>query len=175
MATPQFKELVHFIVNECTHQSRTLGAIRLNKTLWYTDVLAYQETGKSVTGEKYIKRKMGPVPAAILTTIGELQTDGDISTSEPEFQYDVRKYVSLKAPVHVLLTEAERDRARAVLDMVCGHTATAISEITHDIVWAAAADGEEIPLYATLVSELAEIDSDVREWAKPIVAELEAA
>ena len=58
MATEKFKALVHFIVHECQENPSKLGAIRLNKALWYTDVVSFRASGASVTNESYVKRQM---------------------------------------------------------------------------------------------------------------------
>jgi hypothetical protein len=174
MATAKFKALVHFIVHECREHPGRLGAVRLNKTLWYTDVTSYKMNGVSVTGESYVKRKKGPVPAQILATLRELKDEGKILIQEPEFQYDARKFISLMNPNVETLSEEDRVLAKSILDAVCGYTASAISEMTHDNIWDAAAEGEEIPLYATLASELGEVTEDVKTWASSIAAEVDA-
>lgn len=173
MATAKFKALVHFIVHECRDQPSRLGAIRLNKALWYTDVFAYKMNGVSVTGESYVKRKKGPVPAHILTTLRELKDEGKILIQEPEFLYDARKFVSLASPNVESLSDDERVLAKSILQTVCGYTANGISELTHDIIWDAAAEGEEIPLFATLASESGEVTDAVRTWANAVVTEVE--
>jgi hypothetical protein len=84
MATEKFKALVHFIIHECSGHPGKLSAIRLNKTLWYADVAAFRNYGASITGETYVKRKMGPVPSHILSTIEELKSEGKLHVREPE-------------------------------------------------------------------------------------------
>ena len=165
MATEKFKALVHFVVHECRESPARLGAIRLNKTLWYTDVAAYQSAGASVSSETYVKRRMGPAPAHILSTIRELSDEGKILVQEPEGQYDSRKFISLLEPDPGVLSDDEKGLAKHVLSVVLGYTANGISEATHDIIWEAADDGEEIPMYATLAADLGEITDDVRSWA----------
>lgn len=171
MATEKFKALVHFMVHECQDNPSKLGAIRLNKALWYTDVAAYRASGASVTNERYVKRQMGPVPAHILSTIRELQGEGKIHVREPVGRYDSRKFLSLTAPDPAILSDDEKELAKTVLSAVLGYTANAISEMTHDIIWEAADDGEEIPLYATLVSTRGPITDDVKAWARGIIEE----
>lgn len=173
MATTKFKALVHFMVHELRDHPARLGAIRLNKALWYTDVVAYKTNGVSVTGESYVKRKKGPVPAHILATLRELRDEGKIVIQEPEFQFDTRKFISLANPEVESLSVSERELAKSILDTVCGFTANAISEMTHDTIWEAAAEGEEIPLYATLAADIGEVTDDVRTWASAIVHEME--
>lgn len=175
MATEKFKAMVHFIVHECQDNPSKLGAIRLNKTLWYTDVAAYRFAGASVTNEAYVKRKMGPVPSHILATIEELKNEGVLHVREPQGQFDSRKYISLEEPDTGMLSEDEMDLAKEVLSAVLGHTANVISEMTHDIIWEAASDGEEIPMYATLASDRGAIADEAKTWARAIVEELQAA
>jgi hypothetical protein len=175
MTTQKFKALVHFLVHECRDHPGRLGAVRLNKSLWFTDVIAYQTNGASVTGESYVKRQRGPVPAHILAILRELRDEGKILIQEPEFMYDPRKFISLTPPEIESLSDDERALAKAILEDVCGYTANGISDLSHDIIWDAAAEGEEIPLYATLAAELGEVTDDVRRWAESITSELEQA
>jgi hypothetical protein len=173
MATEKFKALVHFMVHECREHPGRLGAIRLNKALWYTDVVAYKMNGVPVTGETYVKRKHGPVPSHILATLRALQEEGKILIREPEHQYDPRKFLALASPEPAHLSDDERELARSILDLVCGYSANEISELTHDIIWNAAAEGEEIPMYATLAASRGEITNEVRAWASGLVQEIE--
>ena len=174
MATEKFKALVHFIVHSCQENPSKLGAIRLNKTLWYTDVASFRASGASVTSESYVKRKMGPVPSHILSTIEELKAEGKLHVQEPKGRYDSRKFISLDEPDTAILSDDERDLAENVLSAVLGYTANAVSEMTHDIIWDAAEDGEEIPMFATLVSETRSLNADIKDWARPILEELRA-
>lgn len=175
MTTEKFKALVHFIVHECREHPHRLGAIRLNKALWYTDVMAFKMNGVPVTGETYVKRERGPVPAHILASLRELKDEGKILIQEPEYQFDTRKYISLMSPSTDILSDEERALASSILDAVCGYTANGISELTHDVIWEAASEGEEIPLKATLVSETGEVTGSVREWAESIIQNIEMA
>lgn len=169
MASAKFKALTHFMIHECADNPKKLGATRLNKSLWYADILAYRATGASITGDKYVKRQNGPVPAEILSTIRELQADGMVAVKEPEAKYEPRQFFSLKHPDTDSLSADEMSMARAVLSDVCNLTTTEVSEATHTSIWAAAAMGEEIPLEATLVGRGGEITEEVANWAISVV------
>lgn len=169
MATSKFKALTHFVINECADDPARLGALRLNKALWHTDVLAYRTSGQSVTGDSYVKRKNGPVPAEILATIRELQDEGLLHVREPQFQFDPRRYISLEDPDTSVLSEQDVALARHVIAYVCGKTTTAISDETHDTIWKAAKDGEPIPLEATLVGRNGEVTPEVSDWAVSVI------
>jgi len=171
MATEKFKALVHFIVDECQDQPSRLGATRLNKALWYADVIAYKLNGVSITGDSYVKREKGPVPKFILATLRELVSEGKVAIKEPEYPFDVRKFLSLETAATDTLSHEEIELAREILSIVCGHTATDISDMTHDQVWEAARIGEEIPLHATLAGLEGAITDNVLSWADDRIAE----
>ena len=80
MNRSKFKALVHYVIGK-TDSSR-LGAIRLNKILWYVDTLTYRAEGASVTGGAYVKRQFGPVPKQILSMLGELEHENAIVIRE---------------------------------------------------------------------------------------------
>lgn len=164
----KFKALVHFIIHQCRARPSELGAVRLNKALWFSDVTAYRVDGKPITTEKYVKRQFGPVPRRVLHALERLQMESAIAIMEPEHEFDTRKYVSLKPPSSTLLNDREKYITSVVLESVLGHTANEISEMSHDHIWEAAFEGEEIPLAATLGSP-GEITSESLVWAAEVV------
>ena len=171
----KYNALVHYIIDECKAHPERLGAIRLNKVLWFSDVIAYQTEGASITGETYLKRKLGPAPRHILNRLRDLKDTGAIAIKEPEYVYDSREFYSMQSPETDILSENEKRLARVVLSALLGRTANAVSEMSHDILWEVAEDDEEIPLHATLVSQPGRITPDMIEWAKEVALALEAA
>ena len=61
------------------YDPRKLGAVKLNKVLWLADFRAYLHFGKPITGVRYIKRRVWPVPKPILPVLRELEEDGILS------------------------------------------------------------------------------------------------
>lgn len=171
MASEKFKAMLHFIIDECGDAAR-LGAVRLNKICWYSDVFSFKQTGQAITQETYVKRQMGPVPSSVLRGIRELQVSGAIAVSERDFgSHRRRDFMSLRTADVVLLSEYEQHTIRSVTHAICnGHTAASISELTHDQIWEAAAEGEQIPLVATLGALPAEVDDEIMVWADGVVA-----
>ena len=161
----KLKALAQYLIFECA-DPKQLGAIRLNKAIWFTDLAFFAATGKPVTEAVYVKRKHGPVPRDIRRALNTLVREEKIEIQEPEYPYDTRKFKSLRPLDHNILSQDEQHCARFTLGAVLGHTATEISEMTHDATWEAAADGEEIPIYAFLGSRHKEITPEVVEWAE---------
>ncbi|MCY4300655.1 MAG: Panacea domain-containing protein [Aestuariivita sp.] len=173
MTNGKFKALVHYIIHQFVDDPSKLGALRLNKALWFIDVIQYQITGTPVTNEKYVKRKKGPVPKTILSTLEKLKSEKKIRIEEPKHQFDSRKLISEIEPKTNVFTEDELELVKWCIDFVCGKTTNEISELTHDRIWEAAIEGEEIPLYATLVSERGIITEKTKKWADSVVKRIE--
>ena len=164
----KFKALVHFVIEEC--DPKQLGAVRLNKILWFSDVMAYRTTGETISGTKYVKRPRGPVPAAVVKTLEDLKTEGRISGRGAVERYDVREFSSLSNADTNLFSNVEMTIVKNIAKDICNnYTAGEISDLSHDVVWEAAAEGEEIPMCATLVSFTGDYRSDVTAWADKVV------
>ena len=161
----KFNSLVHNIIDRCRSYPHRLGAVRLNKVLWFSDVYAYKTLGQSISGEVYVKRERGPVPRRILNALDELREGGAIRIEEPTYHFDTRKFYSLHRPRSNILTEDEEVIVSAVLDGVLGHTANEISEASHGLAWEIAEMGEEIPLSATLAETPGEYTDEIMAWA----------
>jgi hypothetical protein len=177
MASPKFKALVHQIVASCD-DPRSLGATKLNKICWYADTIAYRLHGRSITGETYVKRKHGPVPKSILPAIRELEVDGKIGVREHEYLpgKKVRLFKPLLDPDRKALTDDEHEILDYVIDAVCNHhTAGSISQLSHDAIWDAANEGEEIPMAATLVALPVQLTERASEWGRKLVKSVAAA
>ena len=152
--------------------SSTLGAIRLNKTLWFSGLISYQVSGQTITGETYVKRESGPGPQTILKIISELQDEGKIEVIQPEYKCEPTMYLS-KCPPQWEWTKKEDEHViEFVLDSLLGKTANEISEETHEETWRSARLGEKIPMFATLATGKGEITEAVKEWAVQAVEDL---
>ena len=161
----KFKTLVHFIISKCDDPMR-LGSVRLNKALWFSDVHIYKVEGESITGQVYIRKPRGPVPKQIEECLDALVKDDLIEVKAPGYIFEPWVYRSLHAPDVKCLSNLEQNVAEAVLNHVLGYSATDVSEMSHDLVWKAAVDEEEIPMCATLAVHEGPITSDVLAWAK---------
>jgi hypothetical protein len=164
----KFKDFVHYI---CAHGGNSLGATKLNKILWLLDTFNYVKTGQTVTQSKYVRRKNGPCPKRILPALDELKSEGRIAVGEsPVGPYMKRDYLSLVEPDISGMSKDEMELAQFLINYVCEtHTANSISDFTHDIIWEAAQDGEEIPMEATLAANAGDITVKHLEWADAII------
>lgn len=170
MDREKFKSLVHYICWKCDDPSK-LGATKLNKIVWYAEKTAFLRLGASMTGAKFVKREYGPVPAAIIPVLDELQKESAIVIRHVHlFDYPKKEYISLTEPNIDNFSGKEISILDNVIEGVCqNHTAATISNTTHDEIWDLAEIGEEIPLYAVL-GKRAEICEEDIAWAKEQIA-----
>jgi hypothetical protein len=167
----KFKALVHYVCDQAPNPKR-LGATKLNKILFYSDMEAYLLRRRPITGESYVKRQHGPVPQHVLPTLRELERERALAISEAS-GYNVyrgtfrqRRFYSLRPPN---LSLFDGDEIRIVDEMVraiCNeHSARSISARSHDVIWESAELGEVIP-YFTVYSHFLRSPSDTdRAWA----------
>lgn len=167
----KLEALVHYVCYK-SHDPAALGAVKLNKILWYADVLTYVGKGKPITGETYIKRQFGPVPKHIQKVIKRLEDRGDIVVREVEYhEYPKREFIAMTKPDLAIFTPEEVSTIDYVIDIITHkHTAQSISMKSHDAIWELAEIGEEIPIYSVLAAKLGEVTEDDVKWAKRVLA-----
>jgi hypothetical protein len=76
--------LVHYICALIENPAK-LGATKLNKILWYSDVYAFLASGETITKAVYQKQKFGPVPRGIMGSRYRLVSSGKIVEREAPF------------------------------------------------------------------------------------------
>lgn len=162
--------VTHYVIARC--DPAKLGATKLNKILWFSDVLYYRRHGRTITGaDNYVKQQFGPVQKNMLGVLDELKRDGKIveRTSDTPLGFR-REYVWLKEPDLTTFTAEEIDVLIEVMDWICNdETAKSVSEKSHDALWDETEIGESMPVRAGAVVP-AEITPEAVEWAKSAFA-----
>lgn len=163
----RLKALIHYVCDK-TEDPSTLGRVKLNKVPWYADTIAFMLDGKSITGERYIKRQYGPVPAKFQAAIRQLEAEQKIVQGKASiFNLTKHEFTSLKAPDISMFSAEDMEIINSAYEHVClNHTAKSVSEETHDDIWRLAKIGEEIPMETVFAAQLAEVTEDDIVWAK---------
>ena len=174
MKENRFKELVHYVCSLCHDDGRgELGAVKLNKILWYIDTSSFCKNGKTISGETaYIKRERGPAPKCILATVEALKNEGVLEVEEPSRRFESRRFVVLKKSEGECFDDDEKSIIEEhTFDIYHNHTARSISDKSHEMVWwDSVSVGGEIPVYAILAKPAEITDDDIR-WATDAVQE----
>lgn len=163
----KFKALVHYVCEKADNPA-VLGAVKLNKVLWYSDVVNYLITGTAITGESYVKRQHGPVARHLMKAIDELVAQGKIARGHVDhFGFMKHEYIAIQPADVSAFTPEEISLVDSAFEYVClHHTAKSISEETHDVIWQLAEIGEEIPYYTVFAASVGEVDEADVAWAR---------
>jgi hypothetical protein len=163
---PQFdmkklEEAVHYI---CSRASENLGAVKLNKILYYSDMTHYAQTGNAITGATYAKQFRGPVPKQVVPAIDHLVHDRRLSVENVSyFDFVKREFTTFGATDDTVFSKAEIERMDFVIHSIDKFSAREISDISHTIVWKSAELGETLPYDSFFVAYLGDItDEDMK-------------
>ncbi|HYL33875.1 MAG TPA: Panacea domain-containing protein [Stellaceae bacterium] len=170
----KFKEVILYI---CARTARDrLGAVKLNKTLYYSDMLQFAFTGHPITGAKYRKRPFGPTADDVLPALRGLVKEGALKIeTEKYFGYTKTIYVPLREPDESQLHESERSLLNDAIEFVCNqNTAKTISEFSHNMAWEMVTMGEEIPYHSAFSLFPLEVSLEATDWANSVAPEIEA-
>lgn len=129
--------------------------MRLAKTLFYADFLYYAKTGRSITGEAYVRKDQGPMPASLLNTRDRLQRERALVVKERLVHgFTQKRPIAIRQADLTRFTADEIAMVDYVLGELEGVSATAVSELSHRFkAWELAQDGEEIPYQTAFLSE----------------------
>jgi hypothetical protein len=171
----KFKALVHYVCWK-VDDPRQLGATKLNKILWFSDILTYLNFNAPVTGARYVKRQFGPVAVALLPVIEELKDRGKLAVRDAEyFGKPKMEYFALQAPDVSRFSPEEISLVDSVIHSVCEeHTAASISKLTHNDAWEMADIGEDLPFFTVFSARSGEIDENDIAWADQQIERLRA-
>jgi len=165
----KFKRLVHYVIWKAGKRD-WFGATKLNKVLWFSDTATYALTGKPITGATYIREKHGPVPKAMMPVRTELQRQGAIQVAR---EGKLERMTALASPDMMSFTLSEIATVDWWTEHIASeHTATSISDRSHDYTWQIADMGEIIPMVATFATRIREPSDEEMRWGKEVAAKL---
>ena len=133
----------------------SFGSVRLAKTLFYADFLFYAQTGRSITGETYVREEHGPMPVELLGTRNRLQRERALVIEERLVQGSARERpIATRRADLSAFTSEEIAVVDYVLGKLEGVAETAASELSDRFkAWEFAEDGEVIPYQTAFLSE----------------------
>lgn len=150
----KLRRLFHYVAWKAGRRD-WFGATKLYKVLWFADARQYVLTGKSITGETYIREKYGPIPRHAMQVKAQLEAAKAIKVTK---EGSLTRIVALTKPdTQDFLAEEELKVVDYWIDNIDkNHTAGSISEETHDYAWEIARMGEELPLNAIFANRIRE-------------------
>jgi hypothetical protein len=169
----KFKALLHYVIWKAGDRD-DFGATKLYKVLWFSDARAYMLFGEPITGESYVREKYGPMPRHVMACINELVADGAIRVSKSTyFNKSIRRFHAERVPDKLLINVEQRKIVEYWIGHIADeHTASSISEESHDYAWEIAKLGEELPYHAIFANRIRDPEGDELQWASNRAKEL---
>jgi Protein of unknown function (DUF4065) len=166
----RLRELILYIASKC-ESDPYFGATKLNKILWLSDVTAYAQTGKPITGVEYMRVYNGPVPRRFLPVKEKMLDAKEIKERQQKIGGGTQnRIIALRDPNLSLFSAAEISQVDEIIGFCEGKSATDLSEMSHLCGWRMANFREGIPYEAIFLSEEGITDAD-KVRAKELIAE----
>jgi hypothetical protein len=149
MSANRLADLAHYLIWRC--DPAQLGAVKLNKILWFADLAHYRTTGKTITGATaYTKLPHGPVPKGIRGALNALRHENKIAQATQNYYgFPKTMFLAVERPDLSAFSADEMMMIDAVADVICReHTAASISRLSHDALWDETEIGENITIGA---------------------------
>lgn len=153
MVDQKVLQVIHYICDVAN--GLPLGAVRLNKILWFAEKDHFLCTLRPMLGLEFVKGPFGPLPPVAATACRHLADTGAIAMEERD--YGTYRYVDmrpLRRPTPSLLSEEEQAALRNLTWEICTeHTARSISDLTHNSLYHMLSMGEDYPLEFSLMEK----------------------
>lgn len=156
-----------------------LQITNLNKALFYLDLIALRDHGRTVSGARYLAYKAGPVIEDYKGLIKKLEAEGlAVQEDDGGMSKPVRVVRALEARDFYCLNEAERRLAARVAVGAAARSATGLSDHSHrNVGWQQArVRGESQPVNLRLALQQMMADDPWLDepWSKEESDQLEA-
>lgn len=133
-ALPNFEKLT-FMVIYFLDKLDFLFKVKLNKLLFYSDFLHFQQSGKSISGIPYIAIKMGPVPEKYAHLYASMVDEEYLDVQElpsQEFDQTLERMIPIQKFQPALFTQAEIDTLEWVYQKLGFKSREQLVELSHE-------------------------------------------
>lgn len=149
-----------------------LGSVHLNKGLLIIDAYYHSMFYKTLTGIKYVKHDLGPVPDPEAHKIIYEMEFGKVEVrQQSKGPYIQNSHYAAVEPDYSIFPPEAADVIKEVAGMICPLSAATLSNLTHNDVWANARKGDVIPIEAAYTVQV--FDGAVRKLSDEEEAEFD--
>lgn len=169
----RLRDLFHYVIWVAGARPG-FGATKLYKVAWFADARHFTLYGQSITGAPYIREKHGPIPRDGISVRNEMETAGIISQWKDRiYDHEGWRFKALVPPAANLFSSSEKATVDYWIKHIDeDHTATSVSDLSHNYGWTIARMGEKIPLTSILADRIRDPEGEELEWAKKKASEL---
>ena len=153
-AKERLGELMLYVADQCADDP-TFGATKLNKVLYFSDLLAYAHFAAPISGCQYMRLDHGPAPRHLLPVRNQLIESGDAINRERTYGgFEQNRLVPLRPANIDRFTPSQIKLVDEVVAFFKGVSASQVSEFSHDRVWEIAEENQgNIPYEAIFISD----------------------
>lgn len=158
----KFRQLI-LLLAELSADDAAFGAIKLNKLLFFCDILAYREWGRPITGAEYMRLQWGPVPRVLVPIRREMIEQGLVEIERvPYFGRKLDRVRPRETANRSIFTDDEIRLVEQVVLHFRAVNSAEISELSHRYVgWEVMTNGDTIPYQLALVGSRPPTDEEV--------------
>jgi hypothetical protein len=163
----KLRALIHYVVHRIDRPA-DLGAVKLHKILWFSEMMVMYREGRLLCGETFLRMPRGPWGSHVDKVLANLEKNKLIAerpgTKGP---YQQRQFFSTAEPSLELFSASEISVVDQMIDHICyNHSASSISEVTHDKVWHSTPMNGVMPIDCIFDGLVQPASEEDLEWAK---------
>jgi uncharacterized phage-associated protein len=143
----RLKQMILFISEE-GESDPSLGAVKLNKLLYFAEIRCYLELKKPLTGARFQHLPEGPAPRGLVPARRQLIDEGSIEMESAWYLTQRQQRIKVKRSADLKgFSEDEIRIVREVMTELKDKNGKEVSDLAHD-EWAykVTEDGEDMPL-----------------------------
>jgi hypothetical protein len=150
------------------------GKTKLYKTLFMIDFGYYAAEGRAITEAVYVHGHHGPIPDAMVETLGSLEAEGRIRIDkENYYNLPLERVTPLGDPDMSFFSRSEMDWFNRVIRHLKPFKAKDLELWGHSLLpWAVTKPGEKIPYYSVFLLEYPVTGSEDIKWARAKLKQL---
>jgi hypothetical protein len=146
MSNAKNKNLILYICERASQQ-KDFGATKLNKALWFSDMIHYLKTGSFISSFKYVRQDQGPTPdPSAFLSLRRSMIHANEFKYEPidYFGRTLHKCQNVAEPDKTYFNELELEVIDKTIDDISSLSGSQLSEMTHNLGWDKTSNGEEM-------------------------------
>lgn len=161
----RLRELIVYIADRFL-TCEFFGVVKLNKTLFHSDMLSFRRHGIPITGSKYKKDERGPVPVRILPVQKQMEAHNEIRVVPQDMHgLTQRRVVPLRKPNLSMFSGRDIAIVDEVIQALWPKTGTQVSQESHGVQWNTRVLEDLIPYEASYLSDEPITPADVERTA----------
>jgi len=159
--------MIHFVVQNA--RPDPLGTTKLNKVLWFADVMHYRQRGCTISGRAhYTKNNFGPVPPGAPAALAALKRESQIMERSVATPAGPRREFVWLQPVDLsVFAQTEIPVLHEVIAWASTMTANEISDLTREALWEETEMGRSMSVAAASVTPCEPGEEDIA-WAEAV-------